>query len=105
MDWCACCGTSGRCRGSSGGGAAGWSACASHPCIHSLHRSRKAFPPCFTGVSGWDICAKNWQLIEKLLDDARTTAVPFYYNPLLSIAHAAIQQTSTLGVDKDILAR
>jgi hypothetical protein len=36
--------------------------CASHPSIRSQRRFRKAFPPCFTGVYEWDICAKNWQL-------------------------------------------
>ena len=53
--WCACSGTCGRCPGSSGGGAAGWSACALHPCT-SQPRSRRAFPPCFTGVCGKVVC-------------------------------------------------
>ena len=42
----------GGARGHLGGGAAGWSACAFHPCTHSQPRSRRAFPPCFTGVCG-----------------------------------------------------
>ena len=58
-----------------------------------------------TGAVASFIRSRRTQLIEKLLDDARTAAVQLYYNPLLSIAHAAIQQTSTLGVGKDILAR
>src|SRR5262249_12456191 len=53
---------SGRCPGSSGGGVAGWSVCALYPCIRSQPHSRKAFPPCFVGVCGWVVCAKNWQL-------------------------------------------
>jgi hypothetical protein len=58
-----------------------------------------------TGAVASFVSGRRTQLIEKLLDDARTAAVQLYYNPLLSIAHAAIQQTSTLGVGKDILAR
>jgi hypothetical protein len=60
--WCGCSGTSGPGRASSGGGAGGWSVSASVPFIRSPPRSRKAFPPCFTAVCGWGICAKNWQL-------------------------------------------
>ena len=58
-----------------------------------------------TGAVASFVSGRRTQLIEKLLDDARTAAVQLYYNPLLRIAQAAIQQTSTLGVDKDILAR
>jgi len=58
-----------------------------------------------TGAVASFVSGRRTQLIEKLLDDARTAAVQLYYTPLLRIAQAAIQQTSTLGVGKDILAR
>jgi hypothetical protein len=32
------------------------------PFIRSQRRFGRAFPLCFVGVSGWGICAKNWQL-------------------------------------------
>jgi 50S ribosome-binding GTPase len=58
-----------------------------------------------TGAVASFVSSRRTQLIEQLLEDARTAAVQLYYTPLLSIAHAAMQQTSTLGVGKDILAR
>src|SRR5438132_9856309 len=61
MGWYGCSAMSGRCRASSGGGAGGWSACASHPFTRSQSRFRRAFPCSSTGVYGWGICAKNWQ--------------------------------------------
>jgi len=33
------------------------------PSIRSQPRSRRAFLPCFAGVCGWVVCAKNWQLL------------------------------------------
>ena len=44
-------------------------------------------------------------LVEQLKRDARTIAAQLYRDPLLSLAHAAMQKTGTLDISQDILER
>ncbi len=48
---------------------------------------------------------RKTHLVEQLQHDARTIAAQLYRDPLLSIAHAAMQKTGTLGVSQDVLER
>src|SRR5918996_635190 len=66
MAWCGCFRKGRRCRVSSGGGVAGWSASTSTPYIPWRRRSNKALRPFSGGVCGWVCCAKNWQLLRRL---------------------------------------
>jgi hypothetical protein len=58
-----------------------------------------------TGAVESFVSGRRQQLVEKLQRDAQTIAAELYRDPLLNIAHAAMQQTGTLGVGKDILER
>ena len=48
---------------------------------------------------------RKTHLVEQLQHDARIIAAQLYSDPLLSIAHAAMQKTGTLGVSQDVLER
>lgn len=48
---------------------------------------------------------RKMHLVAQLQHDARTMAAQLYRDPLLRIAHAAMQKIGTLGVSQDILER
>ena len=80
--------------------------------MHDLLDELVIAPALVTGVEAATMGAvasfvrsRRQRLVEQLLDDARTAAVQLYRNPLLHIAQAAMQQTGTLGVSKDLLER
>jgi hypothetical protein len=58
-----------------------------------------------TGAVASFVSSRKKLLVEQLLGDARTAAVEIYRTPLLRLAHAAMQQTGTLGVGEDMLER
>ena len=78
--------------------------------VHDLLEELVIAPALVTGVEAVTTGAvasfvrnRKTQLVEKLQQDARTIAAQLYRNPLLGIAHAAMQKTGTLGVPQDIL--
>jgi hypothetical protein len=80
--------------------------------VHDLLEELVIAPALVTGVEAATtgavasfVSSRRQQLVEQLLDDARTAAVQLYRDPLLRIAHAAMQQTGTLGVGTDVLER
>jgi hypothetical protein len=80
--------------------------------VHDLLEELVIAPALVTGVEAATTGAvasfvrgRRQHLVEQLLDDARTAAVQLYRDPLLRIAHAAMRQTGTLGVGKDLLER
>jgi hypothetical protein len=58
-----------------------------------------------TGAVESFVRGRKAHLVEQLKRDARTIAVQLYRDPLLSLAHAAMQQTGTLDISQDILER
>ena len=80
--------------------------------VHDLLEELVLTPALLTGVEAATTSAvesfvrgRRKQLVEKLQRDARTIAAQLYRDPLLSIAHVAMQKTGTLGVGKDVLER
>jgi len=80
--------------------------------VHDLLEELVLAPAVVTGVEAATtgavesfVSGRRQRLVEQLLDDARATAVELYRNPLLSLASAAMQQTGTLGIGKDLLER
>ena len=69
-------------------------------------------PALVTGVEAVTIGAvesfvrgRKAHLVEQLKRDARTIAAQLYRDPLLSLAHAAMQKTGTLDISQDIIER